>query len=237
MALKVFILGRPGSGKSSVAQLVQQLAGESGWSVRHIYDYELLQTLFLQEIEKNIPLGQRRFKPRGPEYSHGFDVTDFTVLDVVLEQMVDKADEFISPGEKDLLLFEFARARYKDALEKFRNDLLQDAHILYIRVDMETCIERIHLRVGNGLQFSHFVSDNIMRQYYLRDDWLEGQCEEYLKLLESQGIRTYLQEIDNTGSFDQLRESVKEFVEKHLLRETEPLPAVQKKITQIESAK
>ena len=239
MFLKVFILGRPGSGKSSVAQFIQKLVSNRGWSAQHVYDYPLLQALFLREITDNVPESQRKFSPRGPEGLKGFDVIDYQMVDTVLYQMADKVRvlEQVSSGDKELLLIEFARDSYENALRIFGNESLQDAYLLYMNLDLETCIERLERRLGDGSKFSHFVSNEIMRRYYFRDDWLEGGYQGYLQGLQSQGIRTYPHKIDNTGSFDQLRKSAKEFVEKHLLRETEPLPAVQKKITQVESAK
>ena len=221
MSLTVFILGRPGSGKSKVAQFIQEFASEQGWIARHIYDYALLQALFLEEIAANIPLEKRKFRPRGPEAWHGFDVTNFGVLDSVLYQMGHEVNtgELAPPDEKKLLLIEFARNMYADALNKFDVRLLQDAYLLYIDADMEICIERIRQRVGDGSRFSHFVSEDIMRRYYYKDDWLESHFHEYLKGIQEQGIRTYPEIIDNRGSLKELKEKVKETAEMHLLRE------------------
>src|SRR6267154_3760437 len=105
MSLNVFILGRPGSGKSRVAQFIQEFANEKGWSSEHIYDYRLLQALFVQEIATSTPPSLRKFHPRGPEASQGFDVINYEVLDTVLNQMVHGVvtGNLSSPGEKKLL--------------------------------------------------------------------------------------------------------------------------------------
>ena len=239
MSLTVFILGRPGSGKSKVAQFIQEFVSEQGWMAQHIYDYTLLQALFLEEIATNTPIEQRKFRPRGPEASHGFDVTNFQVLDNVLYHMAHGVNtgELAPPGEKKLLLIEFARNMYAEALNKFDVRLLQDAYLLYIDADMEICIERIRQRVGDGSRFSHFVSEEIMRRYYYKDDWLEGHFHEYLKAIQEQGIRTYPEKIDNRGSLKELKEKVRGIVKMRLLRETESMPILSKCIPRAESAK
>ncbi len=243
MSLNVFILGRPGSGKSRVAQIIQELASEKGWSTEHIYDYRLLQELFKQEIDTNTPHSQRRFRSRGPKAALGFDVINFEVLDEVLDTVVSHmmhgigTRELTSPGEKKLQLIEFARNKYEDALRKFGDDLLQDTYLLYINADMENCIERILGRIEDGLEFSHFVSEEIMRSYYNKDDWLEDQFKEYLKSLQRRGIRIYSKEIENKDSMVHLFENIRIFVEMYLMRETEAIPILSKLVPHSESAK
>jgi hypothetical protein len=239
MSLKVFILGRPGSGKSSVAQFIQVFANNREWSAQHIYDYTLLQALFLQEISANIPFDQRKFRPRGPEALQGFDVVDYKIFDTVLYRMAERVSvlEQISSGDKQLLLIEFARDNYENALGIFGNACLQNAFLLYINLDLETCIKRLVQRVGDGLKFSHFVSEDIMRRYYFRDDWLDGRLGPYLQFLQGHGIQTYPLEIGNQGSIDQLRKQVRNISERYLLRETEQLPIVSRLFFNTESAK
>ena len=59
MAEKIFLLGRPGSGKSTVAQLLMEVAQKNGWDSRHIYDYRYLHGMFQQEINDNLPEEER----------------------------------------------------------------------------------------------------------------------------------------------------------------------------------
>lgn len=243
MFLNVFIFGRPGSGKSSVAQFIQELAGEKGWSVEYIYDYKYLKELFLQEIDTNLSENQRRFLPIGSNKTQGFDVINFEVLDDVLDtiasQMMHEMRERKSAPlqEKKLRLIEFARNKYEDALGKFGDELLQDACLLYIQANIDNCIERIRRRVGDGFEFSHYVSEDIMRSYYTKDDWLEDPFNQYIKFIQSKGIRMYLKDIDNNSSVENMIESIRIFVEVYLTRETEAIPVVPKSVSRCESAK
>jgi dephospho-CoA kinase len=220
----VFLLGRPGSGKSSVAQLISMFARDKSWITHHIYDYKPLQEMFLEEVaeEEEIAHEKRTFNPKGPKGCQGFDVVDFSVLDRVLEIMADKVRAEVkkkvqaSPEENMLFLLEFARDDYSHALQRFGCDLLDDAYLLYLHVDVETCIDRIHRRVDCDCRshpYAHFVSDNIMRSYYRNEDWSDGRLQEYLALLQSRDISVNSREIDNTGSHQILQKEVKQWVD------------------------
>lgn len=243
MFLNVFILGSPGSGKSSVAQFIQELASEKGWSVEYIYDYRLLKELFQQEIVTNPPENQRRFRPVDSKETQGFDVINFEVLDEVLDTIVSQVmhemrERKLTPSqEKPLRLIEFARNKYEDALRKFGDELLQDAYLLYIQADIENCIERIRRRVGDGFEFSHYVSEDIMRSYYTKDDWLEDPFNQYIRFIQNKGIRIDVKEIDNNSSIENLIENIRIFVEMYLVRETEAIPVITKSVPHCESAK
>jgi len=53
MTVKVFILGRPGSGKSTAARRIAKLVQHKGWSPVRISDYDILYNMF--QREKNSP--------------------------------------------------------------------------------------------------------------------------------------------------------------------------------------
>jgi gluconate kinase len=207
MVRNVFLLGRPGSGKTSVASLLKMFAGDQGWLTHYTNDYEHLQKMFLQEIAECIPLERRNFRLTGPEECHGFDVINFSVLCEVLEKMRKEVEEVESESAEEdniLCLIEFARDSYHDALQLFGSKLLQDAHLLYLDVDLERCIERNHRRSD------HFVSDEIMRTYYRNDDWarvMYNLQHNYDKCI-----------IRNTGTFQDLKQEIEEWVDIHLKR-------------------
>jgi len=201
----VFLLGRPGSGKSSVASLIEMFAGDRGWLTHYTNDYEHLQKMFLLEKAERYPFERRNFQLTGPEECKGFDVINFSVLSKVLEKMRREIEEVESEssGEDNLLfLIEFARDSYHDALQLFDSNFLQDAHLLYLDVDLESCIERNHRRSD------HFISDEIMRTYYRNDDWsrvmynLQHNWDKYV--------------IRNSGTLQDLKQEVEEWVDGHL---------------------
>src|SRR5258708_7095799 len=106
-----FLLVRPGTGKSTLAQLIEASAQRKGWATQHFYDYKYLQDMFLQEIEENVPLVEKAFRQKGPEACHGFDVVRFEVLDTALKQMADDIRMAMSDNQaaNKLFLIEFAR--------------------------------------------------------------------------------------------------------------------------------
>jgi gluconate kinase len=208
MVRNAFLLGRPGSGKSMVARLIQMLAGDSGWLTLYTDDYVHLQKMFLQEKAECTPLERRNFRLTGPEECNGFDVINFSVLDKVLEKMgreVEEVENESSEEDKILFLIEFARNSYHDALQLFGSNLLQDAHLLYLGVDLESCIERNHRRSD------HFVSDEIMTTYYREDDWsrvmynLQHNWDKYV--------------LRNSDTLQDLSQEVERWVDIHLKRE------------------
>lgn len=241
MSIRIFIIGRPGSGKSSVAQHIINVLQQHIWHVEHLFDYPLLQERFQRELDEKDPFQKRRFKPRGPEDLRGFDVINFTVLDEVLSNIANHATNIsnnTAPNEKKLLLIEFARNDYQHALSLFGDSLMQDAHILYIDADLEACIQHINQRIDSRSPYGHFVSDNIMRRYYYKDDWLQdNQCQQYLASLSERGIRTYPYPIANKGTQGELFGEVNKFIKTYLLRETDAIHAVPRIIPQIETAK
>ena len=205
MFIIVFLLGRPGSGKSSVASLIEMFAGDRGWLTPYTNDYEHLQKMFLLEKAECNPFERRNFQLTGPEECKGFDVINFSVLSKVLEKMRREIEEVESEssGEDNILfLIEFARDSYHDALQLFDSNFLQDAHLLYLDVDLESCIERNHRRSD------HFISDEIMRTYYRNDDWsrvmynLQHNWDKYV--------------IRNSGTLQDLKQEVEEWVDGHL---------------------
>lgn len=226
MERNVFLLGRPGSGKSSVAQLIDMFAKDKGRFTHHIFDYKLLQELFLQEEAEDIAPEKRKFRPKGPKECYGFDVIDFSVLDTVLEMMAEQVrkEKQASSGRNKLFLIEFARDDYSHALQKFGPDLLEDAHLVYLHADVDTCIDRVRQRVDyQPDSYNHFVSDNIMRGYYSKDDWSDNWLDQFLSLPQYQGKGVTASKIDNTGSTQALRKQIEKIFFDYLIPLPEPM--------------
>lgn len=230
MSRRIFLLGRPGSGKSSIAEIIRKILLEKGWTALHMFDYEHLQDMFLQETQQNIE--KRSFQPSGPDIHRGFDVIDEAVLDKALHDLSDKVlnEEFISPGGEKTILIEFARNNYYHALQQFDRRFLQKAFLLYVNLDVETCIKRIHRRVTvkDKTTFDHFVSDDIMRGYYCEDDWGNDLLRAYQREVGIEDLQTY--EVDNSGTYEQLISKV-QWIASGILQDgpvTEPMSVLRK---------
>ena len=219
MVEKIFLLGRPGTGKSTIAQVFEKIARGNGWSTCHLYDYKYLHGMFQQEMNDNLPEEERCFLQRGPEACQGFDVRKgkFKVLDTALKQMADDiwVKEQNCSDEKLLLLIEFARKEYICALDIFGYELLKGAHLLYVKLGLNDCIERVEKRASVHRlrsEFDHYVSKDIMMGYYREDDWFDVRFSEYLDYLHSVDVMG--EELDNSGNVQELESKVEKIFNK-----------------------
>jgi adenylate kinase family enzyme len=186
MGVKLFILGRPGSGKSTAARYFQQIVRVQGLTAAHFNDYDILREMFLADHE------HKRFRPTE---HNGFDAIDLSVLDSALEELEKRiTNTFPTP---DLVTIEFARNDYATALRCFSASFLKDAYLLYLDADIATCLRRVHERVMNSqTQDDHpSFSDEIFRNYYARDNRPFIRHSAQRKFGLSKGVRL----IDNRG--------------------------------------
>lgn len=223
MVEKIFLLGRPGSGKSTAAQVLTGIAQKSGWDTLHIYDYKHLHNMFQQEIDDGVPVEERSFRQKGPDACQGFDVCKFDVLDKALQKMVEEVrkEELIHSGARKLLLIEFARKEYGPALHFF-SDILYGSYLFYLKLGLKVCIERVKQRADEHRlrsEYDHFVSEDIMRGFYRYDDWLDGRLNDYLAVLKRDGIYIRAEEINNIASPDTLSERIEELASPWLTSE------------------
>lgn len=217
MALKVFVLGRPGSGKSTATRRILKLVQRKGWSAIRVNDYEILQSWYMQE--KFQPSNQhKRFRSTA---HNGFDVTDFSVLNTALEELEKRVWKYIYSAKNDFILIEFARDDYGKALSYFSNNFLQNAYFLLLDADIDTCIQRVHNRtVHPTTADDHFVSDDIIRLYYHKDNkpyMISNLKRDYL--IDDKKLEI----IDNTSSLQSFAENINKFVEGIFEREATSL--------------
>ncbi|GAC1368307.1 MAG: hypothetical protein NVSMB44_34630 [Ktedonobacteraceae bacterium] len=200
MAIKIFLLGRPGSGKSTAAHYIDVMTREYGWSSAHINDYEFLRAMYQADTY------YQRFKP---SVYGGFDVLDFSVLDLVLQSVENEARSYLSSSKK-LLLLEFARNNYRCALQQFQPGFLRDAYFLFFEANIDTCVQRVYQRSSNPSSCNdHFISEQMIRSYYHEDN------KPYLtyNLLADYGISDKrVRMINNMGSRKEFKAQIKSFV-------------------------
>ncbi len=186
--MKVFVLGRPGSGKSTAARHMNYLFAQSGWRVRHINDYEILREMFLAD--------KQHLQFRATEHN-GFDAIDLTVMDSALRKVESRARKSLS--DVDAVTIEFARNDYRKALKQFTPDFLKDAYFLFLDADIETCLRRVHERVERATSVDDHpsFSDAIFREYYAREN------REYMAycLQREAGLSRKVKVINNISTF------------------------------------
>jgi len=171
----------------------------------HLYDYKILHSWFMWEM-RNSENGHKYFSRKKPR---GFDVKDFSVLPRALEEIEKQAQIEISCG-RELILIEFARDYYSDVLKTFSSDFLCNAYFLFFDADIETCIKRVHERSLHPItSYDHFVSDEIMRSYYGKDNrpyMLSQFAQDYN--LDNERVTI----IDNTGPWVSFMQQIKAFM-------------------------
>ncbi len=207
MAVKLFIFGCSGSGKSTAAHHIAILVGDRGCSAIRINDYEILFKMFKADAEDE----DKRF--RSVEYG-GFDVLDLTVYDTALREVEEEVKRSCSEGF-ELIIIEFARDDYSKALKLFNNDFLQDAYFIFLGSEPDICIQRIHKRAAHPTTpDDHFVPDHIVTTYHHQEN--KRYISSHLKI--DYGIDdSRIVVIDNMGQFEEIKEKINRFIE-HILQ-------------------
>ncbi len=222
MAVKLFVLGCSGSGKSTAAHYIVMLARNAGYSAIRVNDYEILYEMFRADIEAR----GNKFLP--VDYG-GFDVLDLSMYDAALMQVEQKVQRSYSEGN-ELIIIEFARDDYSRALRLFSDDFLRDAYFLFLDSDPDICIRRIHNRVIHPATIDdHFVPEHVIETF------LHKENKQYMtsSLKTDYGISdNRVKIIDNTGASMSFFKEVAQLAESILRQElstsrvTEELPRV-----------
>jgi|SRR5215467_4194132 len=227
MIVKLFILGRPGSGKSTVARYITKLAQHEGWVPTHYSDYNILHNMFQAELH-NPSCTQQHFEPVDHD---GFRVIDFSILDPALQTIQKRAAASVAATLRDcnlyaqrLIVIEFARDDYIDALRQFDPAYLHDAHFLFLDCDVDLSIQRIHDRVAHPESADdHFVSDDIITGYYQKDstsNMIRALADQFI--LNEQKMR----HVETYGSRDSfLQDYVRDYA-RHLLESSSSRPRI-----------
>jgi thymidylate kinase len=217
MSMRLFLLGLPGSGKSTVARHVISYVEkqQSDCYTARVNDYGILYTMYKADAAG-------KFRPAG---HHGFDVLDRSTLDNALktaEQEVKKAERTANNDAQAvfkpmLILIEFARDDYNHALQQFSPGFLQGAYFLFLDARIEICKTRVRERVAHPhTKDDHEVSDYIFDSYYDKDSAHALSAN----VIADHGIEQQrVKVLDNNGAFDDIRGEIEGFVDaivKHL---------------------
>ncbi len=152
--VKIFIVGRPGCGKSQAARYIEELLKREKLSVARVNDYTILKAMFESDTEG------KQFHPTVDR--KGFDVIDFSVLDIALKNAEQQAKKDLR--SHNVVIIEFARDDYNIALKQFSKKFLKNAYFLFIDSGIETCIQRICERVKHQRTSDDYnVSERIIR--------------------------------------------------------------------------
>ncbi|HLG78571.1 MAG TPA: AAA family ATPase [Ktedonobacteraceae bacterium] len=201
MSTKVFVLGRPGSGKSTAAHHIMQTLGTYNITTARMDDFTILSEMCESDSTHML------FRPidRG-----GFDVLDASVLDLALAQLETQAVARMAYEHIEVVILEFARADYRAALSNFSRAFLQSACFLFVNADADTCKARICQRALHPRgPDDHPVSEEVLERYYATDnseDMVESLKEAYgheqhIRMIKNNGTLSLLEFLDSVDDF------------------------------------
>jgi len=163
----VFLLGRPGCGKSEIyRRLTDKLVSKNIYKkFQRVDDFPKLWKIF-QEDEKT---GKWQHCVKTPD--GGYRVTDDNIWDSIL---VEVNKDIVEQKEPDKIIFvEFSRPNYVHSLKNFSEEVLKNSMIVYIDCSFETCwrrnVRRHQQAIAAGTD-DHLVSREEMEKTYLYDD-------------------------------------------------------------------
>lgn len=163
----VFLLGRPGCGKSAVFRILEEALRANGYKgeLTRLDDFPLLKHMFDTDTE---------YKRHRPAPGGGVKVTDDTVWDDLIKGLDEQAKGLQGPDR--LLFIEFSRDSYARAFKNFSPEVLKDSLAVYIDAPFDVCWARNVRRVEQEREMghdSHLVSREEMEKTYAKDDGVE----------------------------------------------------------------
>jgi len=191
----IFLIGRPGSGKSVVYRLMETELAKKKITCSRVDDF-----LTLKEIVDADTEFKKHVKKDG-----GFAITDWSVLDEALSKLNGKLKELKKPNH--IIFIEFARDNYEKAMKNFEKDLLLESLIFYTYCPYEECyrrnIERFKKAQKSGHD-DHIVPMQLMETYYRHDDFENAYLENPDKLKKMAEAEIIVIDSNVPGSKDPL---------------------------------
>jgi shikimate kinase len=163
MVQKLFVLGLPGSGKSTITRYIVAYIKRfyDDWTAISVCDYAILQEMFQEEAL------QTCFYPTDHQ---GFYVKDPLIYDIALKKLEQRLEQH-ALAENETVIIEFARSDYGRAFQNFSPAFLQGAFFLFLDVDIETGIKRVKNRAQHPVyRDDHYVSQYTFEFYRQRDN-------------------------------------------------------------------
>jgi len=204
----VFLLGRPGCGKSVVYKIIKEILEK-----KEIYSPRVDDFLTLKEILARDKEFKRHILKDG-----GFAVTDWTVVDEALSDLCKLVKK--EKADKKIIFIEFARDNYRHAFENFTKDVLDDSLILYLYSTFEECYKRNVARFQKAKKDGHddhIVPLDLMKTYYKTDDYEQVYLKSEKELMEIVPAKTVV--LDSTVSGETGMENLRKQIEKEVINE------------------
>lgn len=201
----VFLLGRPGCGKSAIYRELEMRILESGQAktFERIDDFPILWAAVLRDdaLEKE---GKERLYFKRTDEGELRVINDDLFNDILKEVnsdvlKIDKPDH--------MLFIEFARSNYVEALQNFDKSILDHCIAIYIEVGFDICWARNVARHEAAIAQDgddHLVPRAEMERIYLHDDQ-----EDLVQYMQDQDIPVLVVNNEADGE-EHLKQQVEE---------------------------
>jgi adenylate kinase family enzyme len=205
----VFLLGRPGCGKSAVYRGLEQRILDSGQAktLERVDDFPKVWATLQRDDALESEGKQRLYSKRTAE--GGYVLTSDEVLNDILREV--SADVLTIDEPDHIIVLEFARPNYVRAIQNFDGRILARSLVVYLEVSFEICWARNVARHEAALAEcgdDHLVGREAMEELYLYDDQ-----HALVRYLQEQNIPVLVVNNEAEG-------------EEHLIRQVEELFAV-----------
>jgi adenylate kinase family enzyme len=204
----VFILGRPGCGKSALYRELEQrlLAGGQAKTFERVDDFPKLWAKLLADdaLEGK---GQARIYSR--RIADGdYRLTNYQLLDDILKEV--NADVLQIDKPDHVIFLEFARPNYVAALQNFDQRILDNCIAIYMQVSFDICWARNVARHQAAIAADgddHLVPREAMEKIYLQDDQ-----EVFVRYMQDRNIPVLMVNNETDGE-EHLKRQVEELFE------------------------
>lgn len=167
----VFLLGRPGCGKSALYRHLEQriLDSDQATTLERVDDFPKVWAMLQRDDALENEGKQRLYSARTDE--GGYVLTRHEVLNDILGEV--SADLLSIDKPDHMILLEFARPNYVRALQNFDRRILARSLVVYLEVSFEICwvrnVARHEAALAEGGD-DHLVCRETMEELYLYDD-------------------------------------------------------------------
>jgi adenylate kinase family enzyme len=171
----VFLLGRPGCGKSALYRELEQRILDSGQAktVERVDDFPKVWARLLQDDAREEEGKERLFSKRigDGNYIVTRDKVFERIFDEILKEVNADVLEITKPDH--VIFLEFARSSYVQAIQHFDQRILDNCIAIYMQVSFDTCWARNVARHEAAIAKDgddHLVPRKEMEKRYLYDD-------------------------------------------------------------------
>jgi adenylate kinase family enzyme len=162
MPMIVFLLGRPGSGKTTIGDaMIRQLSATSTFR-RGI---RLSDLPFIRNTVLRATPGDPRFEPAE---NGGFLIRDTAFYEEALRDLARQT--VMQARANDLLVLEFARQSYGEAFRVLAENGVIHGLAVYLDVSLQTALKRNRMRAARRGTDDHYVAEREMIETFGQDD-------------------------------------------------------------------